>query len=91
MANPSEFNKHPWSSVLQKTEAEVVARNIMVILSRTGDEWRELGWEEYVEERMKDTGFSQMERQYFDKAISYTKSEAAARSFCDAWKTVGQQ
>lgn len=37
---PSDFLKHPYDSVLQHTEDEIVARNIMVILNRTGNEFR---------------------------------------------------
>jgi len=38
---PSDFTNEPMGSVLQKSEAETVARNIMVILKRTGDTYKE--------------------------------------------------
>ena len=74
-------------SVLQKSEAETVARNIMVILARTGDEWRTLTWEEYETERKKDanTGFSHIEKGYFNQVIPYCKSADTAVLFSPVW------
>lgn len=40
---PKKFAEiRPMESVFQKREHEVIAQNIMVILGRTGNEWREL-------------------------------------------------
>lgn len=79
-------------SVLRKSEAESIARNIMVIPSRTGDEWRTLSWEEYVEERKKDHatdkggGFRDyLEKPYFDQVINYCSSSDKAELFCKGW------
>jgi len=36
---PSDFTTQPMGSVLGKYEAETVAKNIMLILKRTGDEF----------------------------------------------------
>lgn len=86
---PSNFSKvFPYISVLRKTECEILAKNIMIILKRTGDNWRTITWEEYQEEREKDSNFSLTEKHYFDKVLPYTTSETAARSFSDAWKKV---
>jgi hypothetical protein len=41
---PSNLKNHPYDSRLQNNESETVARNIMVILSRTGNEFRLLSW-----------------------------------------------
>jgi len=66
MKRPSDFTVQPWGSVLQKSEAETIAANIMVILKRTGDEWRSLTWDEYKTERLKDGSFTEGEKVYFD-------------------------
>lgn len=86
--NPSDFTTYPWSSVLQNSESETIAQNIMVILKRTGNIWRELPWEEYKEERLKDNNFSERERVYFEKVQPYTVSEDMARIFYAKWKEV---
>ena len=62
MKTPSDFKVFPWSSVSKNSETETIAQNIMIILSRTGNEFRELSWDEYKEERLKDGGFSDRER-----------------------------
>jgi len=93
--NPSDFIKYPWSSVLQNSESETIALNIIKILSRTGDTWRSLTWEEYKTERTKDAGvgrqhatFSERERGYFEAVLPYTVSESAARAFCKTWASI---
>jgi hypothetical protein len=95
--NPSAFKIKPWSSVAQKSETESIATNIMIILSRTGDAWRELSWEEYSAERIKDAGtdegggFSEWrEKPHFERTVPFTTSEANARLFSPAWMEVGE-
>lgn len=83
---PSNFTKHPLDSVLKNNESETIARNIMVILERTGNEFRPLGWEEYKSERLKDGNFTEGEKYYFDKAIDYCKSPDTAKLFSKSWK-----
>jgi hypothetical protein len=83
---PSDFKKaFPYSSVMRKTECEIVASNIMSILGRKGNEWRTLSWEEYKEERLKDGNFSYKEEVFFNKVIDYTTSPDKARSFSKGW------
>ena len=89
-AKPANFYKFPFDSVLRKSEAETIAQNIMRILHRKGNEWRELSWEEYVEERLKDAkddacGFSEKEKAFFDQVIGYTISAKKATEFCEKW------
>jgi len=89
--NPSAFQIFPWSSIFGNSESEIIALNIIHILSRTGDTWRTLTWDEYKEERLKDAGkpsagFSERERGYFDAVLPYTVSESAARTFCKIWE-----
>lgn len=86
MAQPSQFMKHPYDSVFANFEKEVVARNIMVILKRTGDTFRELSWEEYRTERLKDKGFHESEIVAFDSVVGYTITEENARQFSLEWK-----
>lgn len=83
---PSDFTKFPYDSIYQHTETEVVARNIMIILSRTGNRWRKLTWEEYETERMKDGGFTGLEFAEFEAAIPYCMSEDRARLFSPTWR-----
>jgi len=83
--NPSDFIKQPWSSVAGSSEAETIAVNIMVILKRTGNKFRNLSWEEYVAERKKDGNFSLSEKKYFDQVIGYCKSADTAKLFSASW------
>ena len=88
MSQPSNFQKKPWSSVCQSSEAETIALNIIVILKRTGDNWRELSWDEYTTERKKDGNFSSSEKKYFDQVVGYTVSAQTARLFSKTWSTL---
>ena len=67
-------------------ESEMVAVNIMVILSRTGNEWRKLSFEEYKKERLKDGNYTYKEEHYFNAVVDYTTSAEAARGFCPGWQ-----
>ena len=86
---PSDFTHHPCMSVFNKCEPEVIARNIMKILKRTGNEFRELTWEEYAKERQEseqDKNFSQGEKRYFDDVIGYCKSAETAKLLSPYWR-----
>lgn len=77
---------YPWNSVERKCESETVARNIAIILARTGDEWKILTWDTYAEERRKDSGvIPQGEFGYFEAVKKYFISEQSARSFSKEW------
>ena len=83
---PSDFKGvQPWGSVMQKSEHETVANNVMTILRRTEDSFRPVSWEEYEKEREKDGNFSHDEKSFFDDVIKYFKSEDTARLFSPAW------
>jgi hypothetical protein len=83
---PSDLsNIYPLDSVTQKSECETVCKNIMMILERTGNQFRDLTIEEYVNERKKDCGYSEIELLFFEKVQKYTVSEATARLFSPAW------
>ncbi len=87
---PQNFCLRPFGSVLQKSEAETVAKNIMRILHRTGNKWRTLSWEEYKSERQKDTeydifGFQDAEKIFFDQVVDYCKNPEKAIEFCSDW------
>ena len=78
---PSNFCKHPYGSILQNSESESIACNIMVILARNSDTWRELSWTEY-----KGGGFRDyLEKPYFEKVVKHTVNEEQARNFSPAW------
>jgi len=85
---PSNCLTHPYDSVFENHETEEVARNIMVILSRTGDSFRRLSWEEYETHRVKDGNFSQTEKRYFERIVGMCASEESARAFSEAWQVV---
>jgi len=90
---PSDFTIAPWNSVLQKSEAETIAANIMVILKRTGNQWRTLTWDEYKEERLKDaktdrSHFTEGEKFYFDLCIPYCLTAETAALFAPDWKKI---
>lgn len=82
---PMNFLTRPDNSVLQKCEAEIIAENIMAILDRTQGIFRELSWEEYKIERLKDKEFTESEKLYFDKVQPYTISGEMANSFSANW------
>lgn len=84
--NPSYFAAiQPWNSVYKKSEAESIATNIMRILKRTGDTWRDLSWEEYKLERLKDSDFDEREKKWFQMSVLYCCSDEKARQFCIDW------
>lgn len=83
---PSSFTDHPFSSVLQNSESETIAVNIMVILKRTGNEFRPITAEEYKKERLKDGDFTPGELDLFHKVVKYCKSADTARCFSGVWE-----
>jgi hypothetical protein len=82
---PSDFLEHPYDSVLKNNECEIVARNIMVILFKTGNKFRNLKFQEYKNVRLKDGNFSENENILFDKVIGYCVSTETARLFSPVW------
>ena len=85
---PSDFQEFPRSSVTKNHESEQVALNIMIILNRTGNEWRELPWVEYQKERLKDGGFPVGEKRYFYKVQPCTVTAKEAAKFCPKWRDI---
>lgn len=99
---PSDFaTTYPWSSVARKSEVERIALNILKILKRTGDEWRELSWEEYKTIRLADEAAAKaenpkyrinfaeyLERPAFEVAVPYTTSVLRVCAFSDSWKAI---
>ena len=90
--NPSDFTNIPYSSACCKAEGEEVACKIMLILERTGNVFRELSWEEYKHERLKDknsdhdSDIERREKSYFDEVIKYCKSAETAKLFSRSWE-----
>lgn len=78
---PKDFIGQYWDSIFQNWETEKVWNNCMIILKRTGNIWRELTFEEYKAERLKDGGFSNSEQPLFEKVLPYTTSAEKAKSF----------
>lgn len=83
---PSQFTNYPWNCVFKKAECEIVAKNIMLILKRTGDVFRELTYEEYEQERKKDGKYSDSEKRFFDQVAPFCKSAEEAKSFSKEWQ-----
>ena len=89
MSKPSDFAKvFPCNSVAKSSEAETIARNIIMILKRTGDNFRDLSWDEYTDERVRDGDFTKREAEYFLQVINYCTDEKCARLFSPEWKKV---
>jgi hypothetical protein len=84
---PSDLKMtQPYDSVFRNSECETVARNIMIILARTGNEFRDLSAQEYSDERRKDgEPASVQEMGVFEKVVFYTKSEDNARHLSKYW------
>ncbi len=82
---PSDFNAFPSNSVIGSYEYEEVARNIMLILARTGDTFRYLEWDEYRLERQNDGHFTENEQIYFDRIVGYCLSHETAVLFSPVW------
>lgn len=87
---PSDFLDNPMGSVKNKSEYETIARNIMVILSKTGDIFRKLSWVEYYTFRLKDDKKHNIneEKKYFEEVVNYCESEKTARLFSPIWKSI---
>lgn len=84
---PSDFTEHPWNSVKQSSEHETIARNIMLILERTGNKFRKLPWEEYKGERLKDGNFTQIEKGLFEEVKDFCISPDTAKLFSPKWSS----
>lgn len=85
MKTPANYCTFPFDSALREAESETIAQNIMIILSRNGNTFRKLSYEEYVKERKMDCNFSEREREYFNKVVNYCKSSDDADLFCKKW------
>lgn len=83
--NPSDFTNDPYGCVFRKAEHERIAQNIMVILERTGNNFRELSYKEYEIERLKDGNYSDYEKRFFDDVIKYCSSAEKAKTFSKQW------
>lgn len=87
--NPSDFAKiFPIRSRFNKFEHEKVARNIMIILKRTGNEFRDLSWQEYKKERLKDGALVKLvdnEKKYFIDVIRWCVTAHNAKQFSPQW------
>ena len=88
---PSDFLNYPYGSIAGTAEEEIVARNIMVILNRTGNTFRELSWNEYKEHILKDRDpwqgkdVAEKEKGYFESVLHFCTSAEAAKSFSSDW------
>lgn len=87
-ALPSNYCSQPMGSIEQKSEVETIACNIMRMLKRTGDTFREFTFEEYEKIRLADGAIDwhvKNEKHYFEVAITYCESPEKADEFCSNW------
>lgn len=82
---PSDFLSFPAGSIFGRCEYEIVAQNIMSVLTRTGNEFKPLNFQEYKKERLKDKDFSEDEKFFFDNVIEFCESPEKAKTFCSVW------
>jgi hypothetical protein len=75
----------PIGSIERSCEREIVARNIMVILARTGNIFRHLSLEEYITERNKDKIKYNPDEERHYGVVWHTISAEAALIFCKDW------
>jgi hypothetical protein len=83
---PSDFVMRPWDSVPQNTETEIVARNIMVISMRLGDEWGNVTRDQYIAERTKDGNYSEREGDILDGLYPQLNDVIGAIAFSPTWR-----
>ncbi len=91
LLEPSHFKNHePFGCIFKEkaSEHETIAKNIMVILSRTGNVFRNLSWKEYKEEREKDDNFTEQEKYFFNRVNRYCSSSENATKFSPNWKNI---
>ncbi len=86
---PRDFiAKIPAHSVLVQKGFEIVGHNIMIILARTGNKFRDLSWDEYVIQRKKEGNFKDAEKEYFIEVSGYCKSAESAFLFSREWASL---
>jgi hypothetical protein len=82
---PKDFTCEPWDSVLRNKESEIIARNIMKILARTGNTFRPITWEEYVIKRKEDTTECTDSESTFYQVVVYCTCAEQAIKFSPDW------
>lgn len=85
---PSNYLGYAMGSILQNSESETIARNIMVVLSKMGDTFKELTFEQYSEARRADGASERdmmLEKPYFEKVSPHCVSAETADAFCKGW------
>lgn len=92
MQRPSQYLTPPREGVLHNEDAEYVALNIMVILVREGNRFKELSWDTYKKHRLLDGNFNETkERPLFDSVVAYTISAATAKDFSPVWRRLYEE
>lgn len=85
---PSDFLDHPYDSIFGASEHETIATNIMQILKRTGNTWRVLSEEEYIQECKKDRKYiPDIEIKIFRDVVVHCSTAEAAEEFSPDWRT----
>jgi len=89
---PSDFIVTPSPSILHNLQSEIIAKNVMFILSKGKNIFRDLTWEEYKVECSK-RGDIIMESAFphFQNVIKYCKSPITVVLFSSVWMDVYQK
>lgn len=85
-SKPSHYTTRQVGSKANKLEIELIVANIMKILARTGDVFRELTLKEYIKERNKDDHkYNSVEERWFEEAKEWCKSVDTLELFSKNW------
>ncbi|MFS1427789.1 hypothetical protein LMH73_011690 [Vibrio splendidus] len=85
---PSDYRGYPFASVTKTSECETVARNIMTMMQRNGDEFQLITPEIYRAERLKNGATDKAvdrELPFYNRVIDYMVSPESVEKFCPSW------
>lgn len=89
---PSNFKDHfPWGCKFHNDacEHEIVAMNLIIIMSEQFNVFKPLTWEEYVDARRRGKGFSAIEKPFFENVKYLCEGNLKDLSeFSPVWKKV---
>lgn len=88
MKKPSDYRGFPFGSIAKNNQSETIARNIMTIMHRNGDEFQPVSAEMYRTERLKDGATDKAidgEMHYYNSVIEHMQSPETVEAFCKGW------
>lgn len=75
----------PFASIMQKSECETIAKNIIVIQSRIDNKFQLIDWDTYYVHRRKDGEFSDGEKKFYEMVAHLLTTEELVRKFSKYW------